>query len=186
MNHAALDPLTLRHLALFGAVVQWFARYETLMEAMMAAAAGCDVPAVMLLMRSQSFRGKRQTLLDLLRHRATPMDNFDRIRSYLAIPDNLARLRADICHCAWRGGAAPDGVQPNWILRVPPSVKPSHGESVKPSHGEDAAPEAYVEDEDEQVEYTIDDLEQIVASLSENYALFSGYLKEIDFLAARR
>jgi hypothetical protein len=183
MNHAALDPLTPRHLALFGAVVQWFARYETLMEAMMAAAAGCDVPAVMLLMRSHSFSGKRQTLLDLLRHRATPMDNFDRIRSFLAIPDNLARLRADICHCAWRGGAAPDGVQPNWILRVPPSVKPSHGEEA----ARDAATSAaYVEDEDEQVEYTIDDLQQIVASLAENYALFAGYLKEIDFLAARR
>ena len=178
MNIEALDPLTSQHLALFGAVVQWFARYETLMEEMTAAVAGCDLPAVILLMRSHSFTGKRQTLLDLLRHRATAMDEFDRIRGYLVIPHKLARLRDDIGHRAWRRGAAPDGVQPNWILRVPPSVKPSHGE--------DAAPDAYVEDNDDRVEYTIDDLEQIVASLAENYVLFAGYLKEINLLAARR
>jgi hypothetical protein len=178
MNNEALDPLTLRHLALFGAVVQWFARYETLMEQAMAAVAGCDLPAVMLLLRSHSFSGKRQTLLDLLRHRAAPMDELDRIRGYLVIPDNLARLREDIGHCVWRRGAAPDGVQPNWILRVPPTVKPSHGE--------DAVREPYVEDSAEWVEYTIDDLEQIVASLAENYALFAGYLKENNLLAARR
>ncbi len=178
MNNAILDPLTPRHLALFGAVVQWFARYETLMEQAMATVAGCDLPAVILLLRSHSFSGKRQTLLDLLRHRAAPMDELDRIRGYLVIPYNLARLREDIGHCAWRRGAAPDGVQPNWILRVPPSVKPSRGA--------DAAPETYIEDSGEQVEYTIDDLEQIVAGLAENYTMFASYLKEINLLGARR
>jgi hypothetical protein len=179
MNNEALDPLTPKHLMLFGAVTQWFAHYETLMEEVMAAVAGCDLPAVILLMRAHSFSGKRQTLLDLLRHRAAGMDELDRIHSYLAIPYNLARLREDIGHSAWKKGAEADSVQPNWILRVPPRIRPSRG-------GEDAVSVAYVEDDADQVEYTIDDLEQIVASLAENYVLFANYLEEVNLVAARR
>ena len=178
MNDVTLDPLTARHLQLFGTIVQWFARYEVLVEEVMGAVAGCDRAAAMLLTRNQGFSGKRQVLLDLLRHRSVPMDQFDRIRGYLVIPDNLTRLRDDIAHAAWKRGASPTGVQPNWILRIPPSVKPARTDP--------AAAAIYVEDNEDRVEYTLDDLDQIVASLAENYALFLTYLGEVNLVAARR
>ncbi len=116
-------------------------------------------------------------MLDLLRHRPVPLDQFDRIRGYLVIPDNLTPLRNDIAHSAWKPGLAPTGIQPNWILRVPPSVKPSRGDP--------ASPESYVEDNEDRIEYTLDDLSQIVESLAENYVLFQAYLREVGLVPAR-
>ena len=172
MNNATLDCLTPRHLQLFGTIVQWFARYELLMQDVMATVAGADAAAVMLLTRRLDFAGKRRILLDLLRHRPVPLDQFDRIRGYLVIPDNLTPLRDDIAHSAWKPGATATGVQPNWILRIPPSVKPSRGDRTEAG--------AYVEDNQDQVEYTLDDLGRIVESLADNYALFLAYLREVD------
>ncbi len=177
MNNATPECLTPRHLQLFGTIVQWFARYELLMQDVMATVAGADAAAVMLLTRRLDFADKRRVLLDLLRHRPVPLDQFDRIRGYLVIPENLTPLRNDIAHSAWRPGLAPTGIQPNWILRVPPSVRPSRGDP--------ASPESYVEDNEDRIEYTLDDLSQIVESLAENYVLFQAYLREVGLVPAR-
>ena len=177
MKNATLDCLTPRHLQLFGTIVQWFARYELLMQDVMAAVAGSDSAAIMLLTRRLDFAAKRQVLLDLLRHRPVPMDQFDRIRGHLVIPHNLTPLRNNIAHSAWKPGLSATGVQPNWILRIPPSVKPSWGDS--------AASGIYVEDDEDRIEYTLDDLAQIVESLAGNYALFLAYLREVDLLPGR-
>ena len=177
MNNATLDCLTPRHLQLFGTIVQWFARYELLMQDVMATVAGSDSAAVMLLTRRLDFAAKRQVLLDLLRHRPVPLDQFDRIRGHLVIPDNLTPLRNNIAHSAWAPGASATGVQPNWILRIPPSVKPSHGDST--------ASGPYVEDDEDRVEYTLYDLGQIVENLAENYTLFLAYLREVDLVPGR-
>ncbi len=120
----------------------------------MATVAGCDAAAVMLLTRRLDFATKRQILLDLLRHRPVPLDQFDRIRGYLVIPDNLTPLRDNITHSAWKPGATATGVQPNWILRIPPSVKPARGAP--------ATAGAYVEDDEDRIEYTLDDLVLVV------------------------
>lgn len=177
MNHASLDCLTPRHLQLFGTIVQWFARYELLMQDVMATIAGSDSAAVMLLTRPLDFAAKRQVLLDLLRHRSVPLDQFDRIRGHLVIADNLTPLRNNIAHCAWKPGVSATGVQPNWILRIPPSVKPSRGEP--------ATSGIYIEDNKDQIEYTLDDLSQIVESLAGNYALFLAYLRDVDLVPGR-
>lgn len=170
MKTPAPHGLTPRHLELFGAVIQWFAHYELLMQDVMATVAGSDAAAVTLLTRKLSYLEKRGVLLDLLRHRPVPLDQFDRIRSYLAIPDSLAPLRDNIAHSSWKPGASAGGVQPNWILRIPPSVRPSRG---GPTTG------AYVEDNQDRVEYTLDDLAEIVATLQGNYDLFRAYLREV-------
>ena len=177
MKNVTLECLTARHLQLFGAIVQWFARYELLMQDVMATVAGSDAAAVMLLTRRLDFAAKRRALLDLLRHRPVPLDQFDRIRGHLIIPDNLTPLRNYIAHSAWKPGASATGVQPNWILRIPPSVKPSLGDS--------AASGFYVEDNEDRIEYTLNDLDQIVENLAENYALFLAYLREVDLIPRR-
>jgi hypothetical protein len=177
MTNATPECLTPRHLQLFGTIVQWFARFELLMQDVMATVAGADAAAVMLLTRSLDFAGKRRVLVDLLRHRPVPLDQFDRIRGYLVIPENLTPLRNDIAHSAWKPGVTATGVQPNWIVRIPPSVRPSRGDP--------ASPESYVEDNEDRIEYTLDDLAQIVESLAGNYALFLAYLREVDLVAGR-
>ncbi len=171
MNNTTLDCLTPRHLELFGTIVQWFARYELLMQDVMATVAGSDAAAVMLLTRGLDFAAKRRVLLDLLRHRPVPMDQFDRIRGHLLIPEKLTPLLNNIGHSAWKAGVSATGVQPNWILRIPPSVRPSHGDSVTPA--------AYVEDAVDRVEYTLDDLAQIVENLAGNYALLLNYARDV-------
>ena len=177
MKHAAMDSLSPRHLQLFGAVVQWFAHYELLMQDIMATVAGSDAAAIMVLTRRLDFASRRRALLDLLRHRSAPMDQFDAIRGYLAIPHSLTPLRNNIAHAAWKPGVTPSGIQPNWILRVPPSVKPSRGDP--------ATAGLYVEDDDDRIEYTLDDLVQVVESLAGNYALFQAYLNEVNLVRAR-
>jgi hypothetical protein len=170
MTSPTPDCLTARHLELFGTIVQWFAHYELLVQDVMAAIAGADAAAIMLLTRRLDFAEKRRALLDLMRHRPIPMDQSDRIHDFLAIPDKLTGLRNDIAHSAWIPGAVATGVQPNWVLRIPSSVKPSRGDAA--IYG------SYVEDPQEEVEYTLDDLSQIAATLAGNYALFLSYLQE--------
>jgi hypothetical protein len=146
--------------------VQIFARYELLIQEIMAAVAGCDAAAVLLLTRTLDFNGKRLALLDLLRHRTVPADRYDRITAFLAGARTLTPLRDDIVHCAWIPGEASDSIQPNWILRIPSSVKPLRGEG-------------YVEREDEEVAYTIEDLDDAIDMLSTNYKAFLAYLREV-------
>ena len=101
MKKADLGCLTERHLLLFGTVIQWFARYEWLMQEVMATAAGSDSGSVMLLTRGLDFSGKRQALFDLLCHRTVPLDRYDRINGYLMVPHTLTPLRDDVAHSAW-------------------------------------------------------------------------------------
>ncbi len=177
MKNATSNCLTPRHLQLFGTVVQWFAHYELLMQDVMATVAGCDAAAVMLLTRGHDFAAKRQILLDLLRHRPVPLDQFDRIRDYLVMPDNLTPLRDNIMHSAWKPGVTATGVQPNWILRIPRSVRPARGAPTVSG--------TYVEDDQDRIEYTLDDLLLVVESLAGNYALFQAYLRQVDLVRNR-
>ena len=124
MKRVRLDYLTEQHLLLFGTIIQWFAQYEGLMYEVMAKVAGCDSAAVMLLTRGLDFSGKRRALLDLLRHRSVPLDRYDRINDYLLVPHSLTPLRNDIAHSAWVPAATPHLVQPDWILHLPPAVRP--------------------------------------------------------------
>ncbi len=95
------DCLTERHLLLFGTIIHWFAGYERLILEISATVAGSDYAAVMLLTRGLDFEGKRKALLDLLRHRAVPLDQYDRVCEYLKIPQGLTQLRNDIAHSTW-------------------------------------------------------------------------------------
>jgi hypothetical protein len=117
------DCLTDRHLLLFGTILHGFARYERLISEISATVAGSDYAAVILLTRGLDFEGKRPALLDLLRHRAVPLDQYDRICTFLKIPEGLIRLRNDIAHSTWTSVRYSNWIQPDWILQPPPRVK---------------------------------------------------------------
>jgi hypothetical protein len=166
------DCLTERHLLLFGTIIQWFARYERLMLEISATVAGSDYAAVMLLTRGLDFEGKRKALLDLLRHRSVPLDQYDRVCSYLKIPHGLMRLRNDITHSTWMSVRYSNWIQPDWILQPPRRVKARRNDSAV--SGGDS-----VEDEDDKIGYAIEDLEEIARTLSANHANFLDYLHDV-------
>jgi hypothetical protein len=175
MEKLLSDCLTERHLSLFGSIVQWFARYEVLMQDVMAAAAGADPAAVMFMTRGLNFNGKRRALLDLLRHRAIPLDQFDRINHHLVVPDTFSSLRDDIAHSTWLSATRSSWVQPNWILRMPPQVKPLRGDPC-------ALGQNFVELEQDKVAYSLKNLDETAQTLAANYASFVDYLREIGLI----
>ncbi len=171
MNAIKFGCLTERHLILFGTIVQWFAQYELLMQKIMAKVIGSDSAAVILLTRSLTFGDKRDALLDLLRHRSIPLDQFDAVHNYLMVPHTLSRLRDDIEHSAWIAGPSRNSIQPDWVLRPPPTIKPMHKTA-------DTRSGNFIEDYADRVEYTLDDLAEAVDTLGKNFGLFSGYARE--------
>ena len=72
MSAVVAGCLTERHLTLFGAIVQWFARHELLMQKIIATVIESDSAAVMLLTRDLTFGEKHRALLGLLHHRSVP------------------------------------------------------------------------------------------------------------------
>ena len=166
MQQVDLNCLTERHLLLFGTIIQWFARYELLMQEIMAILMGADSGSVMLLTRGLDFSEKRQALFDLLRHRNIPVDRYDEINKFLMVPHTLFPLRNDIAHSGWVIGSSSGWIQPDWILRLPPSVKPLHGSGL-------------VEREEDKSTYSFDEFSEIVETLAANYKNFAEYLHEI-------
>jgi hypothetical protein len=172
MNETTLDSLGERHLQLFGTIIQWFAQYESLMQDVMATVTGSDFAAIMLLTRGLDFNEKRLALLDLLRHRPVPLDHFDRVCSYLTIPQNFAPLRNDIAHSTWRSSEPANSIQPNWILRLPAGIVPLRNDPNAPE-------EAFIERGQDDVAYTLDDLEKIAVALAGNHRQFFEYLLQV-------
>lgn len=159
------DLLSERHLALFGAIVQWFARYELTLQQVMAKVAATEPGSIAVLTRRLDFSEKRAALLALLRERGIPSDRWERVNALLTVPAGLARLRDDICHATWMASPLPNAIQPNWILQVHAGVEPAH-----PGPGT------------EEVSYTLEALAEIVANLADNHARLLDYLTEMKMI----
>ena len=171
MNTATSARLTERHLTLFGAIVHSYARYELLMQRIMAKAIGADGSAVILLTRTMTFTQKRDALLALLRHRRVPLDQIDAIRDCLKLPSRMRTLCDDIRHSDWTAGASKDSIQPAWIFNLSPTIKPLHRTG-------DTNSEDFLEDDDDRTEYTLDELVVIAERLVENYGAFLDFVRE--------
>ncbi len=81
------------------------------------------------------------------------------------VPHTLMRLRNEIAHAEWIVGPALNSIQPDWILRPPPSVKPLYD-------GLNAPGEKDVERDEDKIVYTLDDLNEVAETLAANYATF--------------
>ena len=165
------DALSDQHLALFGAIVHWFARYECLMQRAMTKVGDADDASVIALTKGLDFGEKKEALLRLLHYRDAPLDQCDAVRDYLKLPSRLEPLRDDIAHSEWTRGGAEDSIQPSWILQPPETIKALRGSQI--------APGGLHEDADEIAEYTLADLAQIAERLAQNYGAFRAYLEEI-------
>jgi hypothetical protein len=163
---------------LFGTIVQLFARYELLMQEIMATVIRSDSAAVILLTRGLGFADKRHALLDLLRHRRVPLDQCDAVYKYLEVPHTFSVLCDNIEHSTWMVGPSQNSIQPDWILGFPSTIKPIH----KPA---DTRSEDFIEDDDDRVEYTLNGLAETVETLSKNYELFFDYVWKNDLIDRR-
>ena len=178
MNKITMGCLSEQHLLVFGAIIQWFARYELLIQDVIATVAGAEPASIMLLTRNLDFGDKRLALLDLLRHCKFPLDRFDRINEYLMVPHGLMPLWKDIVHSAWVPGVSSSWIQPDWILHPAARVKPLHDDPAAPS-------ENFVERDQDKVAYTLDDLSQIVQALAANHERFLEYLQDVGLIPSR-
>lgn len=172
MSRCGTDGVSEQHLLLFGTIVQGFAAHESLIQRVMAHILETQAASIMLLTRSLAFEEKRKALLDLLRHRQIPLDQYDRVNAYLNFPLAIARLRNDIIHSVWITAQSPDSIQPDWILKPLPRIKPVHTET-------DSVVAGFFEDEEEKLAYSLNDLTEIAVALQNNLANFSGYLAEV-------
>jgi hypothetical protein len=161
MNEMDDHVLTQRHVVLFGTIVQWFARYELTLEQAIAGVAGTELSCVAILMRGLDFTQKRAALLDLLRDRSAPHDRWERVFAHLAVPACHAQLRDAIVHSTWINTPEPHSIQPNWILRRPPSIEP-----------------LYAGETTDETAYTVARLSEIAADLAEGHGRFLAYLND--------
>jgi hypothetical protein len=72
MENSQRGVLTEQHLAVFGTILQCFARYELTIEQVIANVLQTDVSSIPILMRHHDFLAKRLALLDLLRDKSIP------------------------------------------------------------------------------------------------------------------
>jgi hypothetical protein len=94
MENIQGDVLTERYLAAFGTILQCFARYELTIEHVVACLLQTDTSSIAILMRHLDFVGKRLALLDLLRVRSVPGDQWERIFEHLAVPRSSRTYRS--------------------------------------------------------------------------------------------
>jgi hypothetical protein len=74
------------------------------MQQIIATVIGSHLADVMLLTKTLTLGEKRIALLNLLRHRVIPLDQFDAVYKYLTIPETFSLLLSDIKHSAWVAG----------------------------------------------------------------------------------
>jgi hypothetical protein len=177
MSEKIMGCLTDQHLIHFGTIIQCFVRHEVLVQEIMAAVSGADVTSIKLLTGALSFTEKREALLNLLRHRAVPIDRFEHIRNYLQMPRTYTTLRNDIAHSTWTEGLPQNSISPIWLTHGPM-------QAVKPVHDIGKGAKEYIEDQEDKTTYTLDDLREIGENLALNYIGFRDYIARVDLMSS--
>jgi hypothetical protein len=177
MSETARVQITDQHLVYFGTIVQLYARHEVLMQEIMATVSGADVTSIRLLTSGFNFTEKENALFNLLRHRVVPIDQIDHIRTYLQMPHTYLALRNDIVHSTWTEGLPQNAVRPLWLTHGPQTA-------LKPVHDIDKGSKEFIEDYDDTVTYTLDDLREIGENLATNYTGFRNYIAKADLISS--
>jgi len=147
------------------------------MQQIMAVVSGADITSIRLLTDDLTFGEKRHTLFRLLRHRAIPLDRIDEIQNYLRILHTFTPLRNDIAHSAWTEGKPANLISPAWLTHGPIRA-------VQADHGGDPAGAEPFANYEEQVAFTLENLQGTVDNLKTNYARFLAFAKTADLVPA--
>jgi hypothetical protein len=108
-------PVTHDHLHAFGAIVHLFARLEAVMVGTLRALTKIDVFDALMLAAELPYRGKRDTLLAMIKDKGLPHDQTEKISGYLANFHQHNFLRNCIAHSDWVAGDRPGAIRPIYV-----------------------------------------------------------------------
>jgi hypothetical protein len=100
------------HFRAFGAIIHCFARHEALMVGAISKLTGADVVLLSMVTAELPYRGKRDTLLALIKEKPLPKEQIERISGYLGELHKWNQLRNAIAHYVWKRGDRPGSVKP--------------------------------------------------------------------------
>ncbi|MGO9786669.1 MAG: hypothetical protein ACLPL5_07670 [Stellaceae bacterium] len=141
----------------FGQIIQTFARTETLWAAMVAKLINCTMDHSFVLMSGLSFRAKKNAVTSLIHHVSISATQKERIIWFVSQVAKHSRLRNSIAHHVWVTGTRPKSIKPSYF-----DIMGGKGEIIG--------------DDDEEVDYTDEDLEIAADELSTLYNDFLAYL----------
>jgi hypothetical protein len=111
-----VQPLTEKHLVVFGLIITSFARLEWLIQITIAAVGRLDFATTLIVTRSLPYKAKRDTLYALLNKLNMPENHKTEIKDFLDAADKLNTLRNNIAHAMWTAGKRPGSIKPMTIL----------------------------------------------------------------------
>ena len=159
-------PVSPGQFAAFGAIIQWFACHELLMQMTMAGIMKSDLNAVLALTSGHGYAGKRDAFQSLLRVAHVPPEiDIEKLRGFVGEIHKHSSLRNKIAHCTWTPGTRPNSIKPTEMM-----VRGGKAEFVG------------VDDDD--TDYTEAELIQIANELTQLHHRFHAYLDETGLLAA--
>jgi hypothetical protein len=156
-------PLTEDRFRAFGAIIHMFARHESLMVGAMSVVMDAEVVPVSMMAAELPYRGKRETLLALIKAKPLPDDQISRIAWFLGELNKRNALRNAIAHQAWKKGLRPNSIKPLGL-----SVR---GGSV-----------SFAGLQEDERDYTVDELIDIANELIRLYEQFRDYLGDVSLL----
>lgn len=163
-----IDPLlTEEHFQAFGVIIHVFARHEALMVGAMCCIMDAEVVPVSMMAAELPYRGKRETLLALIKAKPLPAPQVERIAWFLGELNKRNALRNAIAHQTWKKGSRAGSVKPLGL-----SVR---GGAV-----------TFTGLKDDDRDYTVDDLTAVANELLALHDKFGGYLASIDLLPKGR
>jgi hypothetical protein len=150
------------HFRAFGYIVHLFARHETLMVGIMSKLMKADKGELHMIAAELPYRGKRDALLAMIKSKPLPAEQIERIAWFLGELHKRNGLRNAIAHSAWKHGVRDNAVKPL-------SLSVRGGLTIKGT------------DEDE-LDYTDEELVNIAIELETNHNRFRDYLFSVDLL----
>jgi hypothetical protein len=151
------------HFRAFGAIMHTFARHESLMVGVISVLMNADIPFVSMITAELPYRGKVDTLKAMMKVKLLPAAQIEKINGYLGELKKWNALRNAIAHSTWKEGDRPGSVKP-------------FGLSVR---GGDAT---FTGLEEEERDYTAEELINIANQLINLRDRFRRYLKSVDLL----
>lgn len=109
---APLSPLTDEHFRAFGAIIHLFARHEALMVGVMSTLTKTELYAIGLLTAELPYRGKRETMLAMLKDYRVDGTIRERISWFMGELHKHNQLRNHIAHSRWTAGNRPKSIKP--------------------------------------------------------------------------
>ncbi|HEX2942786.1 MAG TPA: hypothetical protein VHO91_17180 [Rhodopila sp.] len=166
------------HVLVIEMFIHWFTRFEDAMQQIMATVSGAEITSIRLLTERLSYAEKHDALFSLLRRRSVPGEQIRQLQEHLRVVHTFAPLRDDFDAAGWSDGQMPWTTWPAWLPHAA-----DNGAIPVPDVITTAT--AVMEDQDNPVSYTPEDMQTIVRRLAASYAGLRQYATAMGLLQPR-